>query len=195
LHRPQVKFPGLCFLKTILEVPAGVYSIRVDYIGYKSHSISEVRIHSDLTSFVDFSLEVAAVEGEAVEVVGEAPLLEISATNAVRTMDSEQIANFAARDVNAMIAAQAGVSESNSEIHLRGSRQDEVGFMIDGVTTKAARGVGVAGSLQTFRETGSSFNIINAIPEALQEVSIQSGGYSAQYGGANAGIVQQEIWI
>jgi hypothetical protein len=177
----------------ILEVPAGVYSVRVDYIGYKSHTISNVRIHSDLTSFVDFSLAIAAVEGEAVEVIGEAPLLEISATNAVRTMDSEQIANFAARDVNAMIAAQAGVTNNNEEIHLRGSRQSEVGFMIDGVTTKAARGIGTPGSIQNFRETGGSFNIINAIPEALQEVSIQSGGYSAEYGGATAGIVQQTM--
>jgi hypothetical protein len=140
----------------ILEVPAGVYSVRVDYIGYKSHTISNVRIHSDLTSFVDFSLAVAAVEGEAVEVVGEAPLLEISATNAVRTMNSEQIGNFAARDVNAMITAQAGVTDNNDEIHLRGSRQGEVGYTLDGVTTKAARGIGTAGSLQTFRETGSS---------------------------------------
>jgi hypothetical protein len=65
--------------------------------------------------------------------------------------------------------------------------------MLDGVNTKAAVGIGVAGSLASSSQIGSSFNLINAIPEALQEVSIQSGGYSAEYGGANAGIVQQTM--
>ncbi|MFC1550108.1 carboxypeptidase regulatory-like domain-containing protein [Candidatus Neomarinimicrobiota bacterium] len=177
----------------ILEVPSGVYSVRVDYIGYKSHTVSNVRINSNLTSFVDFALAVAAVEGEAVEVVGEAPLLEISATNAVRSINSEQIENFASGNVTDMIASQAGVRMNNDEIYLRGGRQDEVGFTLDGVSTKAAVGIGVTGSLSSTSALGSSFNMINAIPEALQEVSIQSGGYSAEFGGANAGIVQQTM--
>ncbi|MBU0727631.1 TonB-dependent receptor, partial [Patescibacteria group bacterium] len=169
----------------ILEVPAGVYDIRADYIGYKSQTVDGVRIATGLTTFIDYGLTIAAVEGESVEVIGERPLLEISATNAVRSMDTDQIKNFSSRNVDDMIQAQAGVVEHNSEIHLRGSRADEVGYTLDGVSTKAA--------VQFGNATGSNFNIISAIPEALQEVSVQSGGYSAELGGANAGIVQQTM--
>jgi len=169
----------------ILQVPAGVYDIRADYIGYKSQTVDGVRIATGLTTFIDYGLVIAAVEGESVEVIGERPLLEMSATNAVRSMDSDQITNFASRNVDDMIQAQAGVVEHNSEVHLRGSRSDEVGYTLDGVSTKAVRSFG--------NVDGSNHNIINAIPEALQEVSVQSGGYSAELGGANAGIVQQTM--
>ena len=169
----------------ILAVPAGNYEIRADYIGYKSNTVGGVRVSTGLTTFIDHNLAVAAVEGESVEVIGERPLLEMSATSAVRSMDSDQITNFSSRDVTEMVTAQAGVVGHNSEIHLRGSRQDEVGFTLDGVSTKAAA---------SFNNLdGSDTNIINAIPEALQEVSVQSGGYSAEMGGANAGIVQQTM--
>ena len=169
----------------VLQVPAGVYEVRADYIGYKSQTIGDVRVSTGLTTFIDYGLEIAAVEGESVEVIGERPLLEMSATNAVRSMDSDQIANFSSRNVDDMIQAQAGVVEHNSEIHLRGSRGSEVGYTLDGVSTKA---------VSSFNNLdGSDFNIINAIPEALQEVSVQSGGYSAELGGANAGIVQQTM--
>lgn len=169
----------------ILQVPAGVYEVRADYIGYKSQTIGDVRVSTGLTAFLDYSLQIAAVEGESVEVIGERPLLEMSATNAVRIMDGDQIMNFASRNVDDMIQAQAGVVEHNSEIHLRGSRSDEVGYTLDGVSTKAVRSFG--------NNYGSDHNIINAIPEALQEISVQSGGYSAELGGANAGIIQQTM--
>jgi hypothetical protein len=169
----------------ILEVPAGVYEVRADYIGYKSQTVGDIKVSTGLTTFVDYGLTIAAVEGESVEVIGERPLLEMSATNAVRSMDSDQITNFASRNVDDMIQAQAGIIEHNSEVHLRGSRASEVGYTLDGVTTKAVSSFG--------NVDGSNFNIINAIPEALQEVSVQSGGYSAELGGANAGIVQQTM--
>ena len=146
----------------ILQVPAGEYEVRADYIGYKSETIGDVRISTGLTTFIDYSLAVAAVEGESVEVIGERPLLEMSATNAVRSMSADQITNFASRDVDDMILAQAGVVEHNSEIHLRGSRADEVGYTLDGVSTKAVQSFG--------NVTGSNHNILSAIPEALQEV-------------------------
>lgn len=169
----------------ILQVPAGVYEVRADYIGYKSQTIGDVRVFTGLTTFIDYGLTIAAVEGESVEVIGERPLLEMSATNAVRIMDGDQIKHFASRNVGDMVLAQAGVVEHNSEIHLRGSRANEVGYTLDGVTTKAVVSFG--------NTDGSNHNIISAIPEALQEVSVQSGGYSAELGGANAGIVQQTM--
>jgi len=58
----------------ILQVPAGVYDVRADYIGYKSETVENTRVATGLTTFMDFSLDIAAVEGESVEVIGERPL-------------------------------------------------------------------------------------------------------------------------
>ena len=35
--------------------------------------------------------------------------------------------------------------------------------------------------------------MINTIPEALEEVLVQAGGYAAEFGEANAGIVQMNF--
>ena len=56
---------------TILNVPAGRYSVTASYIGYKSTTESNVSVKVDLTTPLDFALETSAVEGEAVTIVGE----------------------------------------------------------------------------------------------------------------------------
>ena len=76
---------------TILNVSAGRYSVTASYIGYKSTTESNVVVKVNLTTPMDFSLESSAVEGEAVTIVGQKRLIEPSATNSVRTVDSEEI--------------------------------------------------------------------------------------------------------
>ena len=53
--------------------------------------VSNVRVTIGLTTIQDFELAVAAVEGETVEVTAEKPLIEVTATNVQRTMDSEAV--------------------------------------------------------------------------------------------------------
>ena len=106
----------------IFDVQPGTYTLRVNYIGYKSQLVSNVRVTIGLTTLQDFELEVAAVEGETVEVTAEKPLIEVTATNVARNMDSEAIENYAVRNVTSMVASQAGVVKMHDGLHLRGSR-------------------------------------------------------------------------
>jgi hypothetical protein len=53
----------------IFDVQPGTYTLRVNYIGYKAQIVSNVRVTIGLTTIQDFEMEVAAVEGETVEVV------------------------------------------------------------------------------------------------------------------------------
>ncbi len=106
----------------IFDVQPGIYILRVNYIGYKSQIVSNVRVTIGLTTIQDFEMEVAAVEGETVEVTAEKPLIEITATNVSRSMDAEAIENYAVRSVTAMVASQAGVVQMHDGLHLRGSR-------------------------------------------------------------------------
>ena len=161
----------------VFDVQPGIYTLRVNYIGYKSQIVSNVRVTVGLTTNQDFALEVAAVEGETVEVTAEKPLIEVTATNVARNMDSEAIENYAVRNVTSMIASQAGVVKMHDGLHLRGSRGSEIGYTLEGASMTGAGGKVVS----------------NAIPEALEAIAVQTGGFDASVGKANAGIVQQSL--
>ena len=53
----------------ISEVPEGVDAVSAEYIGYKSATVSEVRIESSIRTVVDFKLQPVPVKPGAVEVI------------------------------------------------------------------------------------------------------------------------------
>ena len=163
---------------TILNVSAGRYSVTASYIGYKSTTESNVVVKVNLTTPMDFSLESSAIEGEAITIVGRKRLIEPSATNSVRTVDSEEIQNAASRSVTGMLDMQAGVTITNGKLHIRGSRAEEVAYTLDGAQ--------ITDVINTGRD-------ISAIPEALAEIAVEAGGYGAHVGGANSGVVRQTL--
>ena len=163
---------------TILNVEAGVYSVTASYIGYQSSTESNVTVKVDLTTPLNFSMQASAVEGEAVTIVGEKRLIEKSATNSVRTVGAEEIGNSASRSVSGMLDMQAGVNITNGRLSIRGSRAEEVAYTLDGA------------SITDVVNTGRD---VSAIPEALAEISVESGGYGAHIGGANSGVVRQTL--
>ena len=162
----------------IFDVQPGTYTLRVNYIGYKAQIVSNVRVTIGLTTIQDFEMEVAAVEGETVEVTAEKPLIEITATNVARSIDAEAIENYAVRSVTAMVASQAGVVKMHDGLHLRGSRQEEIGYTLEGASMTGA---------------GANRVVSNAIPEALEAIAVQTGGFDASVGKANAGMIQQSL--
>jgi len=163
---------------TILSVEAGMYSVTASYIGYQSSSESNVSVKVDLTTPLDFSLQTSAVEGEAVTIVGQKRLIEKSATNSVRSVGAEEIGNSASRSVSGMLDLQAGVNITNGRLSIRGSRAEEVAYTLDGAS--------ITDVINTGRD-------VSAIPEALAEISVESGGYGAHIGGANSGVVRQTL--
>ncbi|MFQ6615945.1 MAG: carboxypeptidase-like regulatory domain-containing protein [Fidelibacterota bacterium] len=165
----------------ILDVPSGTYSLKTTYVGYQEVTLSNVRVVAGLTVYAeDISLSSVAIEAEPIQVVAERPLIEKSATNAVRIVTSDEIEKLPVRGANEYFALQPGVVLQNDRIHIRGGRSDEVGFYIEGASAKDI----------VDRDGGS---LINTIPEALEEVLVQAGGYAAEFGGANAGIIQQNF--
>ena len=155
----------------ILDVPVGSYDLRAEYIGYTTVIESGVRTSVGFTTTVDFNLDVAAVAGQAVTVTRERPLINPNATNTTRVVDKELIDAFAVRGVSNIVNLQTGVVNG----FFRGSRSGDSRYYVDGVPVKDVYGGG---------------NLLNGNSQAaLQEISVQTGGFSAEYGGANGGIV------
>jgi len=162
----------------ILNVPAGVYTVKATLVGYGPVTVLNVRVSTDLTTDLDFQLSTEAVALEAVEIIAERPLVNPSATNAVRIVSAEDLANIPIRGIASVVALQPGVIAQGGEIFIRGGRQDEVGYFIDGADARNPR----TGRLA-----------IQIVPQSLEEFQVQAGGYNAEYGGANAGIVRQQL--
>ncbi len=163
---------------TILNVPAGTYSLSVSYIGHKTVTTSNVEVKTNLTTPQSFALETSAISGEVVTIIGEKRLVEFSATNSVRSVNAEEIQNAASRSVEGMLDMQAGVAITNGNLHIRGSRAEEVAYTLDGAQ--------ITDVVNTGRD-------LSAIPEALAEITVEAGGFGAHVGGANSGVVRQTM--
>ncbi|RJP81769.1 MAG: TonB-dependent receptor, partial [Candidatus Zixiibacteriota bacterium] len=163
----------------ILNVPPGTYSVRATMVGYKTSTVRNVQVQTDLTSRVDFTLQPTVLEtGEEVIVVAEKPLIEKDVTASRTTTTSSELLQMPVDNMQEILTLSAGAVEENGNLHIRGGRNREVAFLIDGAV--------VADPL-----TGA---FDGDVPEmALEEVSVQTGGFGAEYGSAQSGIVNMVL--
>ena len=163
---------------TILNLSAGTYEVKASYIGYQTITQTNVRINTDLTTELNYQLPAEGISVGEVVVVSERPLINKSNTNAERIRTSDDIDALPVRGVDNILALTAGVVYQDNTIFIRGGRQDEVGFYLEGsnITDPVVGGRNVT-----------------LVQDALEEIQVQSGGYNAEFGGANSGIIRQQI--
>ena len=162
----------------ILNLDAGVYQIRASYIGYQTITISNVRVNADLTTELNFQLPAEGVQVGEVEVVAQKPLINKSNTNANRITTNDQIDALPIRGINNILALTPGVNVQDKTVFVRGGRQDEVGYYLEGAN--------ITNPLYGGRKVTIS-------QDAVEEIQVQAGGYTAEYGGANAGIIYTQF--
>ncbi len=162
----------------ISNLDAAVYDVKASYLGYKTVTVSNVRVNADLTTELNFQLPATGVSVGEVEIVAKRPLINKSNTNAIRTTTNAEIDALPVRGVDNIVALTPGVILQNGTIYVRGGRQDEVGYYLEGTNITSA----YSGNRQV------------TIPQdALEEIQVQAGGYTAEFGGANAGIIRTQL--
>jgi hypothetical protein len=164
----------------ISQVPPGEYDLRASYIGYQDVTIQNVRVVSGLTQAVNIAMPSESIATEEVVIISQRPLIEKSSTNAVRIIDSETLETLPTRDLDNIASLQPGVVLQNDLITIRGSRPDETGYLLEGADVK-----------NVLDSDGGQ--LITITPDAVQELLIQAGGYNAEFGNANAGIIQSNL--
>jgi len=163
---------------SIVSVPPGLYNARASYIGYKEMLVKGVRVHSDLTTEINFQLEQTVLEGEVVTVTAQRKLFEKSATSSISITTAEDLENIPVRGIQEVISTMAGVIVQDGIVHIRGARDGEVGYFVNGVSTM---------------NPVTNRNALTPIHEAVEEIQVLAGGYNADMGGANAGVVKTEL--
>jgi outer membrane receptor protein involved in Fe transport len=158
----------------ILYVPAGTYRVTSSYISYDPFTFTSVVVNADQTTLCNFRLPPTVIEVKGVTAVAEREAIVRDAVHTRRAVTSQEMSRLPVTTINQVIALQAGVAESKRGTHLRGGRDGEVTYFVDGIVTKVPN-------------TNWQSAIINQ--SAVEEVSVVSGGFDAEYGDALSGVV------
>ncbi len=178
----------------INNVPTGDFTLVFSSVGYEKLELTGVHVTADLTTVASQKLTQQVTEtGRIVTVTAKIPLVRPDQTTTVQVMQQDQIRSLPIRgfeqavtlqnsvvrmklnnDTNVRLRGQRETTATGNELNLRGGRPSEVAYYVDGFS-------------QQDPLTGiSSTNISN---NAIKEVSVQSGTFSAEYGHVASGIV------
>ncbi len=158
----------------IINVPPGTYNVIFTAIGYDKYTVNGVRINVDGTATVNAKLPIKGVAIEGVTVNAVQEKIQKGKVGSGRNIQMEQSGDVAVKSVEGLIALEAGVTQSGGEIHVRGGRGNEVVYSIDGMSVSDPVDGGAALSVDT---------------DAIQDMSIMTGSFSAEYGNAQSGVV------
>ena len=177
----------------IVNVPPGVYSVKASMIGYQQVQQNQVRVNMDKTTRLDYELSIEAIEGETVEVIAERPLVEKDVTVKKTVVSAAEIRAAPVRDLTEMFTLQSGVvaidyqsygipgfaERGVEQIHVRGGRSGEIGYMFDGMYIKNPTygGKGMGTRLNKY---------------AVEEMVTETGVFNAEYGDA---LSSMQNWI
>ncbi|UCE07924.1 MAG: TonB-dependent receptor, partial [bacterium] len=155
----------------IINVPPGLYSLRVQMMGYETVRFENVRVSVNRTTNIDVKAKQTVLEGEVVVVQAEKVAIKKDQTSSIRNVSADQIDILPVENVNAVVTMQAGVVNG----HFRGGRDTEVAYLIDGLEVT-----------ESFDATGRA---VELEPESVQDLEVITGTFNAEYGNAMSGIV------
>ena len=173
----------------LINVPVGTFDVTASMLSYGTQVVS-VDVIMDATQWMNFTLDVEAIEGDLIRVSAEKPLVEKGATSKKVTMGKEAIEALPIRDVSELYSLQSGVvkveggmrggipdheEKGLEEVHVRGGRSGEIAYLIDGMYIRNPIYGGIG--------NGTRLNLF-----AIQQFDWQPGGFNAEYGDAMSAV-------
>jgi len=158
----------------ILNIPPGRYNVRISFIGYETLVMQNVAIVVDQTTNLSVSLKPQTVQVEEVVVTAKTPMIQKDLTSSISVISREEIEALPVSTFTELLSLQAGVVGSGSNLHVRGGRANEIAYMIDGMLVVDPLLGGLATQVNN---------------DAIQEMSLLSGTFNAEYGNALSGVV------
>ena len=161
----------------ILNIPPGTYTLECLMVGYATKRIENVEIQSDRTTTINFPMREEALElGEKITVIAERPLIQKDLTASKTVTSAEEIKALPVETFAAVMLTQAGITQgADGELHIKGGRSNEIAYLVDGISVAnpySTNGLGVT-----------------VATNAIQEMTVVSGAFNAEYGNAMSGVV------
>ncbi len=161
---------------TIPNITPGNYTVTISFIGFKTVEYTGFKIEAEKTRELNVKMtESALTLDHDIVVVGSKPLLEVDETQSKTTISADDIKNAVVENISDVVSQQAGVVNSDNEIHIRGGRTYENAFLLNGVSVQDPL-------------AGTGFGL-QLSANSIEEVDVITGGYNAEYGQATSGVV------
>ncbi len=156
----------------ILNIPPGMHSLRISMIGYDPVIVREVHVSINQTTTIDAELRETALELEEVVIFAERPIVQRDVSGSTANITAQEIQNLPVVSISSVVSLQAGIQG----LSFRGSsiENDPVAYMVNGFTLRDER--------DNTPYTSISYT-------SVQEIQIQTGGFSAEYGNVRSGVV------
>ena len=152
----------------------GEYTLLARMVGKAEQTVEGVRVSADLTTRIDFVLNEEASGSTVITVSDQRGLIVFDETSSVSVIDSDDINAMPVSSIREIVSMNSGGVTAGADLHMRGGRSGEVIYMVDGIP---------------MNDPATNQFTMNIPLSAVSEVSVTTGGFSAEYGGAQSGIV------
>ena len=154
----------------------GTYRLTIRKEGYFETS-TEVRLEASKT--VEFTMAVSENLKQEIEVIARPDPINMDAVSPQTTVNDEVIQNIpytGRRNFLNALSLMPGVMRDNlNQIHIHGSRSDQIRYQLDGLYLTDANTGGLASNIPM---------------DAIESVDMDLAGYSAEFGKGSGGVVR-----
>lgn len=154
----------------ILNIHPGVYSVRYSYVGYETIVKNGEYVSTDNTTWINVEMGSSVFQGTQVTVTANRPLIDQNLTGSKQIASSEEFKKEPINSVAEILETQAGIFQGS----YRGDSQVQTVFLLNSISVNSG----------LFSDNFTGFNL-----SAIQEISVLTGGYSAEYGDARAAVI------
>ncbi|MBV6511348.1 MAG: hypothetical protein FMNOHCHN_00828 [Ignavibacteriaceae bacterium] len=174
---------------SIINVTPGIVEISASLLGYGKVTVSDVEVFVDRTTTVNIKLSEETIQIEQVVVKAEKPKIIKDQTSTSSSLSEAQIKTAPVEGLRGQLDLNAGFQKTaTGNYTVRGSGSYEVNFQVNGVEQVNTSTGGPAGTPGTEKADNSWKYDVN--PLGVSQMQLITGGFSAEYGNAQAGVVK-----
>lgn len=163
----------------INNIKPGEYSVKIVYLGYKEQLNNGIKISNGNTTTLNIQLSEVTAEIGMVEVLGQKTIVDLESGKSSAKVTAEDIKDMSVKDVQSIVANQAGVSQNPDGLQIRGGRVYETQYLVDGINAQDPL-------------AGTGFGVEIAA-NAINDIEVITGGVGAEFGEGTSGVVLTRI--
>ncbi|MBN2366584.1 MAG: carboxypeptidase-like regulatory domain-containing protein, partial [Calditrichaeota bacterium] len=162
----------------IINVPPDIYAVKAMMVGYTTIIKENVRVSVNQTTNVNFEMGEQAIEGEAIVVEAQRPVIQMDVSSSQKIVTEEAIMDRPLENLEEILSTEVGIDlQANTEgtgLLVRGGGLNETDIKVDGLSTRNERN----------QQPMTNINLT-----AVKEIEILTGGFNAEYGDIRSGLV------
>jgi hypothetical protein len=164
------------------DLPIGIYTLEVTKLGFETQQRNDISLLTGQDLELKFSLTVGNTR-QTLEVTAEVPLIQTESSSVQTSVNEKQMQDLPLNGRNPLQLTTLTPGTVLTNVGTESGQQDNTGLSVNGLRA-TQNNYQLDGTTYTNRFFDSVPTMPN--PDALQEFTVQSSDYSAEYSGAGA---------